>query len=168
MFYSYTEKKKKDFLPLFWQEVWTLCRIFKRVPSPRKHLPDPKPDTTTTSVKHSNPADSPSKAGSSFESEHSSEQYTSFGDSAVGLSREPTILPAMDGSTLVDDRNFSFPECYLNSTAHQQPPPLGDHPGFCFWNPNSDELMTYRDNWDELGSVVERAANHKSHDLDRT
>ncbi|XP_031393044.1 transcription factor JUNGBRUNNEN 1 isoform X1 [Punica granatum] len=150
-------------------EVWTLCRIFKRIPTHRKYTPDPKQHVNTNTVKCNNPiTDSCSKTSSSFESEHSSEQYMSFTDSMIRPNRDLTRA-AMD-NTCVDDRNPLFLAGHFNSMPPYSLPPFPGsyyhHPGL--WNASSDDLLTYGSNWDELRSVVERAIHHHSQAFDCT
>ncbi|KAK4743655.1 hypothetical protein SAY87_009967 [Trapa incisa] len=130
-------------------EVWTLCRIFKRLPSHRKYTPNLKHSTNAKSVKNNNPANnSCSKTSWGFESEYSFEQSMSFGDSA-----------AMD-NTCVDERSSLHLPGHSNSIAHPHQPsflePYSGHPGI--WN------QTYENNWDELGSVIQRVI-HTNSDL---
>ncbi|KAK3446296.1 hypothetical protein EUGRSUZ_A02028 [Eucalyptus grandis] len=126
-------------------EVWTLCRIFKRIPSHRKYTPNLKEHITTLKQ---NPTDSSSNT-SSFETE-SAEQYVSFGDSAVVAHNEmkPVILDRFD------DRNYLL-FAQLNSISQA---PLAA-PGYSgLWNLHGEDLLMHGNCWDELRSVVERVA----------
>lgn len=145
------------------QEVWTICRIFKRIPSHRKYTPHSKKHGANTDpIKCSNPADSCSIATSGFESEHSCEQYMSYAESIIIHPKRESAIPGMD-SLFVDDRNSLFLTGHFNSsTAHHQPPFSGS------WNPNGDNQVGYRNNWDELGSVVEQGIHNQFHDFDCT
>ncbi|XP_030462836.2 transcription factor JUNGBRUNNEN 1-like [Syzygium oleosum] len=126
-------------------EVWTLCRIFKRIPSHRKYTPNLQEHNTTLKQ---NPTDSSSKTNS-FESE-SAEQCVSFGDSAVVTHNEtkPVIMDRFD------DRNYLL-FTQLNSIS-QAPFAAPAYSGF--WNLNGEDLLMHGNCWDELRSVVERVA----------
>lgn len=130
---------------LWWalQEVWTLCRIFKRIPSHRKYTPNLQEHNTTLKQ---NPTNSSSKT-SSFESE-SAEQCVSYGDSAVVTHNEakPVIMDRFD------DRNYLL-FTQLNSIS-QVPFAAPAYSGF--WNLNGEDLLMHGNCWDELRSVVER------------
>lgn len=128
------------------QEVWTLCRIFKRTPSYKKYTPNWK-EASATKRNHN---DSSSKTcSSSLESENSSEQYMGFGDSFHPQQNEskPFII------NHVEDRNHLFMSQFNPLV---QSPYSASYSSF--WNSNGDDFFT-NGNWDELRSVVELAAD---------
>ncbi|KAL6144193.1 hypothetical protein ACLB2K_054888 [Fragaria x ananassa] len=65
-------------------EVWTLCRIFKRIPSYKKYIPNWKQEEATSTKHNPNPTDLNSKT-CSFESENCSthDPYSSLEDVSV-------------------------------------------------------------------------------------
>ncbi|KAI3437129.1 NAC domain-containing protein [Psidium guajava] len=129
-------------------EVWTLCRIFKRIPPHRKYSPNSKDQDTTLKQ---NPTDSSSKT-SSFESE-SAEQYVSYGDSAVdAAAHDETKRLIMDQ---FDDCNYLL-LAQLNSKSPVPPYAASAYSGL--WNLNGEDLLMHGNSCDELRSVVERAA----------
>ncbi|XP_044492452.1 transcription factor JUNGBRUNNEN 1-like isoform X2 [Mangifera indica] len=130
-------------------EVWTLCRIFKRVPSYKKY---------TTAFKQ-NQTNSGSKT-CSLESDISTEQCMSYGDS-VQLQNERRA-PAATFINHVDERNHLFMNQF--NSAAQSP---NNTVASCssLWYPRGDDFLTYG-NWDELSSIVELATDpsHFYHD----
>lgn len=128
------------------QEVWTLCRIFKRIPSYKKYTPTPTP-----TLKDSAPATKPnpitdsssSKITCSLESENGKPYNLTFTDSVViqQNERKPVIGQ-------VDERNHLF----LGNVA--QAPTTLSYPSF--WNQSVDDVFA-NENWDDLRSVVQFA-----------
>ncbi|KAJ9147130.1 hypothetical protein P3X46_029325 [Hevea brasiliensis] len=125
-------------------EVWTLCRIFKRIPSCKRYTPV---DWKQTKKKPNSSDISTSKTFSGFESENSSDQkqVMSFGECL------PLVQP--------DQRTNLFLG-QLNSITHQASF-LAAHPNS--WNPNADDFFA-NGNWDELRTVVEQAVDPKPYD----
>ncbi|KAM4094891.1 hypothetical protein ACB094_06G229000 [Castanea mollissima] len=122
-------------------EVWTLCRIFKRIPSYKKYAPNWK----ETSTKQ-NPTDSSPKT-CSLDSDNS-EPYISFEDSVFQQHNE--CKPYLQQ---VDERNHYFVG-HLN-TLNQAP----FTPSYSsFWNPSGDDFFT-KESWDELRPVVQLASD---------
>lgn len=118
------------------QEVWTLCRIFKRIISHRKFSPNWKQTATKL-----NPTDSIPKA-CSLESDNS-EAYSSFEDLVIQQNdRKPFIHH-------VDERDNIF-LAHSNSTGQVPFPSSYSN----FWSPSADDFLT-NGNWDELRSVVQ-------------
>ncbi|KAE9614841.1 hypothetical protein Lal_00036202 [Lupinus albus] len=114
-------------------EVWTLCRIFKRIPSYKKYTPslkDSKPNQSNSST---------SKTCSSFESDNTN-PYLTFTDSL--LIQQNETKPVIGH---VDQRNHFF-------LTH--PPTTLSYPSF--WNQNVDDVFE-NENWDDLRSVVQFA-----------
>nr|UBT01614.1 NAC transcription factor 09 [Litchi chinensis] len=128
-------------------EVWTLCRIFKRIPSYKKYVPNWKQTSTRES----------SSKTCSLESETSTAQYMGYGDSVLqqNLERKPFI-------NHVDDRNgHVFMSHQFNSIA-QSPYTATSYSTFS--NPNGDDFFV-NGNWDELRSVVDFANINHSHNV---
>ncbi|KAF9682844.1 hypothetical protein SADUNF_Sadunf05G0150400 [Salix dunnii] len=125
-------------------EVWTLCRILKRIPSYKKYVPA-VPATEKKPIK----CDSNSKTCSSFESETSTEQYVSFGDSFVQRNeRKPVTVGQVD-----HERNHLFMGGQNDSVT--EAPSTADYQGF--WNPGVGDDFFVNRNWDDLATVVELA-----------
>ncbi|KAH7578447.1 hypothetical protein ACOSQ2_000292 [Xanthoceras sorbifolium] len=128
-------------------EVWTLCRIFKRIPSYKKYTPNWKQNSSR---------DSSSKT-CSLESETCTEQYMGFGDSVLqqNVERKPLI-------NRVDyERNSHafMSHHYFNSIAQSSFTATSDS---SFSNPNGDDFFM-NGNWDELRSVVDLAIDPSHH-----
>ncbi|KAI3437514.1 NAC domain-containing protein [Psidium guajava] len=124
-------------------EVWTLCRIFKRIPSCRKYISTPECSEAT--FKQS-PIDSCSKS-SSFESEYG-DQCLSFGSDHSAVSIQPSKRkPAI---CHVDQAQYSLVS-HCNSIP--QGPPVAT-PRSNFWNLNGEDIFANGINWDELRSIV--------------
>nr|QMS43720.1 no apical meristemprotein [Betula platyphylla] len=119
-------------------EVWTLCRIFKRIPSYKKYAPNWKETATKL-----NPRDSSSKT-CSLESDNS-EAYISFEDSSAiqQNERKPLIQQVDERNHFFAGQVGPFPSSYSSS----------------FWNPSADDFFT-NGNWDELRSVVQLPLIH--------
>ncbi|XP_057441364.1 transcription factor JUNGBRUNNEN 1-like isoform X2 [Lotus japonicus] len=120
-------------------EVWTLCRILKRIPSYKKYTPNLK----NSVIKPNYPTNSSSSTTCS---------YLTFTDSSVinqQIERKPVIGQ-------VDERNHLLCPSQLNNAA--QAPTTLSHSSF--WNQNVDEYAFANDeNWDDLRSVVQFATN---------
>ncbi|XP_062153034.1 transcription factor JUNGBRUNNEN 1-like [Alnus glutinosa] len=113
-------------------EVWTLCRIFKRVPSYRKYAPNWKETASKL-----NPSDSSSKT-CSLESEN----YISFEDSVIQQNESKPFIQQVDQRNLLNSAaQAPFPSSYSS-----------------LWSPSADDLFT-NGNWDELRSVVQVAVD---------
>lgn len=144
------------------QEVWTLCRIFKRTPSTKKYRAAVaaaawKVDDT---IKQ-NGADSKACSSMEDESENSNEQCMSFfGESVVP--QNPSKLPnifmdqvdaARSNYFLLGGHNNNIPT--INSVAQQVHPFAATYNNYpSFWNHPSGDIVT-NGNWDELSPVVE-------------
>ncbi|KAG6722866.1 hypothetical protein I3842_03G181900 [Carya illinoinensis] len=131
-------------------EVWTLCRIFKRVASYKKYPANWKLETACKQ----NQTDSCSKT-CSLESDNR-ELYISFEDSVLQQSdeRKPFIQQ-------FDERNHHFVAGqYLNS-ANQCPFP-SSYSSFRY--PSADDYFFSNGSWDELGPVVQLANDPSQED----
>ncbi|XP_059452085.1 transcription factor JUNGBRUNNEN 1-like isoform X2 [Corylus avellana] len=118
-------------------EVWTLCRIFKRIPSYKKYAPNWKEPAAKL-----NSTDSCSKT-CGFESDN-----ISFEDSVIQQNESKPFIQQVD-----HERNHYFVG-RLNSSA-QAPFPSAYS---SLWNPSADDFFT-NGSWDELRSVVQLAAD---------
>ncbi|XP_004491313.1 transcription factor JUNGBRUNNEN 1 [Cicer arietinum] len=122
-------------------EVWTLCRIFKRIPSYKKYTPNLEKDLATTVTNSS------SSKTCSLESDNSNKPYLTFRDSQVVVQQNES-KPFINGQ-LDQSINYSF----LSHVAHEAPTTLSHS---CFWNDHSvgDDALA-NENWDSLRSVVQ-------------
>lgn len=129
------------------QEVWTLCRILKRLPSHKKYVPAA---AAAAAAKQHPIIDSNSKT-CSFESEISAEQNVSFGDSfAQRNERKPVIIDYQ----VNHERNHFFTGGQYDSIT--QAPFTAAFQNF--WNPDVGDDFFDNGNWDELRTVVELGA----------
>ncbi|XP_061342827.1 transcription factor JUNGBRUNNEN 1-like isoform X2 [Gastrolobium bilobum] len=128
------------------QEVWTLCRIFKRIPSYKKYTPNLKDSEPVTKP---NPTNSSTSKTCSLESDNS-KSYLTFTDSAVihQIERKPVIGQ-------VDERNNHLFQGQLGNVA-AQPPTTLSYSSFN-WNQNVNDDAFANENWDDLRSVVQFA-----------
>lgn len=121
------------------QEVWTLCRIFKRNVSYRKYAPDWR----ELSAKRQPPTDKNSKTCSV--DSNRVENYVSFGAPLIQL----------DDKRLVANHGIERKQFHVDqSSSIAQPPSMASSSNISSQYEN--ELLTYGD-WDELRSVVECA-----------
>lgn len=125
------------------QEVWTLCRIFKRVASYKKYPTTWKLETASKQ----NQTDSCSKP-CSLESDNRP-LYISFEDSVLQQSDESKPFIQQ-----FDERNLQFFAGQCWNSATQIP-----FPSSCssFRYPTADDYFFSNGNWDELGPVVQLA-----------
>lgn len=123
------------------QEVWTLCRVFKRTPTPsKKYIPERKGENLDA-IKQtilSTTVDFSSKS-CSFDSDYG-EHYLSFGDSAVA--QQSDRKPVADGQQYCWSGKYSNPETYTG-----------------FWDVNENRDFFASMDWDELRSVGPRTIN---------
>ncbi|XP_041003261.1 transcription factor JUNGBRUNNEN 1-like isoform X1 [Juglans microcarpa x Juglans regia] len=127
-------------------EVWTLCRIFKRVASYKKYPTNWKLETSSKQ----NQTDSCSKPCSLESDNDNKELCISFEDSVLQQSdeRKPFIQQ-------FDERNHHcFEGQYLNSATTQFPFP-SSYSSFRY--PSADDYFFSNGSWDELGPVVQLA-----------
>ncbi|KAG5000453.1 hypothetical protein AAZX31_08G167700 [Glycine max] len=130
-------------------EIWTLCRIFKRNVSQRKHTPDLK----QLSAKRHSIHDKNSRMSNVEFNNTNQESYINFGGHYQN-EQKPVI-----NYTNSDQRNQYHVMTHQLFAApvaqhHQQPQQLTS-PSSNFWlnSPPGNDFFTF-DNWDELGSVV--------------
>lgn len=130
------------------QEVWTLCRIFKRTPSFKKYTPNLK---DSTSVTKSNPVNSNT---CTLDSE-SCKPYL--------ICRDPLMMQQIERKPLVgqiDEKKPLFMGQF-GPLPHHQTPSTTPYPNF--WNhQNVDDYAFTNENWDELRSVVQFAIDPSS------
>ncbi|KAM1429853.1 hypothetical protein ACFX2I_045997 [Malus domestica] len=135
-------------------EVWTLCRIFKRIPSYKKYTPDCKESTT-----RQNPTDSSSKTCSFESGSYCSELHFGLEDSVIQrIERSKPVRV----DEQVDETNH-----WLGGELD----PIYDPTPFAttyssFRNPSEGDFFT-NGNWDELRSVVQLAVDPSSQVYDR-
>ncbi|CAJ2634153.1 unnamed protein product [Trifolium pratense] len=125
-------------------EVWTLCRIFKRIPSYKKYTPNLKKDSEETLAFTTN---SSSSKTCSLESDNT-KPYLTFTNSPL-VDETKTFTNGH-----VDQRiNPSFLSHHLGNVSHQAPTTLSQS---SFWNDQNvvDEAFA-NENWDDLRSVVQ-------------
>ncbi|XP_030466802.1 transcription factor JUNGBRUNNEN 1-like [Syzygium oleosum] len=122
-------------------EVWTLCRIFKRIPSCRKYIATPECNEAT--FKQSS-IDSCSKS-SSFESE--------YGDPCLSFGSDHSAIQPSNrkpATRHVDQAQYSSAN-HCNSIPQA---PMAT-PCSSFWNLNGEDIFASGINWDELRSIVQ-------------
>lgn len=123
-------------LCLVWQEVWTLCRIFKRVPSYKRYTPNLKDLNTAPITKSS------SSKTCSLESDTS----------------KPCLTFTNSPSSLLLQQNQMMMKPVFGHV-EQQPPTTFSYSSF--WN-HHQNLELPHDNWDDLTSVVQFAVDPSS------
>lgn len=137
--------------------MWTICRIFKRIPSYKRYIPDWKETTGTTTGRTSpRPTDSSSKT-CSLESDYSCEApQRSLEDSVIQrIERKPGVE--------VDEQNRWYLGQFNHPLVHQPPFPAS-YPSILntsSTNGAGDDVFT-TGNWDELRSVVQLAIHDPS------
>ncbi|KAI4330785.1 hypothetical protein MLD38_029037 [Melastoma candidum] len=137
-------------------EVWTICRVLRRVPSTRKYTPiiGDKNDNVS-SGKGNNSTGSTSKTSS-----HDSgctEKYLSFGESS---NRQHNQIN--NHARVINERSYAFTNPPTSFIALQEPFIAAAYDNYTplrFWNNTAyGEQPDYNyGNWDELRSVVDRA-----------
>lgn len=123
--------------------MWTLCRIFKRIPSYKKYTPNLK--DSAPPVTRPNQTDSSSPKSCSLESD-SGKPYLTFTDSVAIQQNERKAVVGQ-----VDERNHFFAG-HLDHAA-QAPTTLSYS-----WSQNVEDLFA-NENWDDLRSVVQFATD---------
>ncbi|KAE8708829.1 Transcription factor JUNGBRUNNEN 1 [Hibiscus syriacus] len=122
----------KDNLPE--AEVWTLCRIFKRDVSCRKHVAQDWHNKKTNLSKENSVNFTTTTATSSRTSSAESENSVQFKE----MERK-----------IVNDDFYGENQLFAGTTTQVLPSYLS------FSNPNADEFYLGHQNWDELGPVVD-------------
>lgn len=141
------------------QEVWTLCRIFKRNVSHRKYTPDwrelsnKRQQQTTTSAKKIDT--SPNTC--SVDSNTTRENYISFTTDQIIQFTE--MKPLVNNHRVINERKLQLHSEQLNmNITHHQFPSMAASSYSNISSPfDDDELFSYNYDWDELRSVVEFA-----------
>ena len=126
------------------QEIWTLCRIFKRNASHKKFTPDLRQGAakrqstgkSTTSI-------------STMEDSNNTNSYISFGENNFG-NHHNEQKPLINYTN--DHRNQFHVDQWMTSSVAQ---PQLVAPASSLWITDSaaDDLFMH-ENWDELGSIV--------------
>ncbi|MCD7471098.1 hypothetical protein HAX54_011382 [Datura stramonium] len=131
-------------------EVWTLCRIFKRISNYKRFTPDWKQQVI---VKQSN-GDASSKS-CSLQSEISDDHSNNINFRNLAFSQKNNISATSGGNYQVDQRNTH----YNNSQSIRIPQSSFTSSNSSFWNTSGgDQEYFFSDgNWDELKSVVDLA-----------
>ncbi|QCD96583.1 transcription factor JUNGBRUNNEN 1-like [Vigna unguiculata] len=132
-------------------EIWTLCRIFKRNVSQRKHVPDLK---QVSAKRHAFYDKSSRESNMEFDGGNK-ESYINFGGHYHN-EQKPAI-----NYTNSDKRNQFNVVSQLCSTVAQQQPQLTAPAPNLWTNLPGNDFFTF-DNWDELGSVVKFAVDSPS------
>ncbi|CAJ1958107.1 unnamed protein product [Sphenostylis stenocarpa] len=132
-------------------EIWTLCRIFKRNVSQKKHMPDFK---HVSAKRHAFHEKSSRMSNVEFDSANQ-ESYINFGGH-YHIEQKPAI-----NYTNTDQRNQFHVMSQLCSPVAQQQPQLTAPSSNLWTNPPGNDFFTF-DNWDELGSVVKFAVDSPS------
>ncbi|XP_024928408.2 transcription factor JUNGBRUNNEN 1 isoform X2 [Ziziphus jujuba] len=131
-------------------EVWTICRIFKRIPSYKKYIPDWRESTTRTI----SPTNSSSKT-CSLESDYSEAPRRSFKESTVvqHIERKPAATTEHVGG----EPNRWFVGQF--NPVVQAPFTASYHPTSLWNNPNGGDDFFINGNWDELTPMVQLAVD---------
>ncbi|WVY94420.1 hypothetical protein V8G54_033508 [Vigna mungo] len=125
-------------------EVWTLCRIFKRIPSFKKYSPNLK---DTTALTKSNTVNSNT---STLDSENCKPYL---------ICRDPEMMQQLKPVFgQVDEKKHLFLGQF-GQLPHLQPPST---PYPTFWNHNVEDYAFANENWDDLRSVVQFAIDPSS------
>lgn len=159
---------------LFLQEVWTLCRIFKRIPSYKKYVPADNKLKETTTKKSSCPLDhnDSSSKSCSLETDYT-EPYISLelDTSSDHQYRRKAVVYGGDDTTPTSTTQGSwYVGQYCNNNVvplaahdhhlhHVQAPFSASYPSFNLNNPNSADDFFMNGSWDELRSVVQLAVD---------
>ncbi|XP_015081730.2 transcription factor JUNGBRUNNEN 1-like [Solanum pennellii] len=144
-------------------EVWTLCRIFKRISNYKRFTPDWKQQQQQPVVKQSF-VDTSSKA-CSVQSEISDDQSNNVINFKKMAFPQKNIMNASSGGNLnyqVDQRTSYYNNSQLITTMPDQSPFTSSNS--IFWNTRAEdqEYLFSHGNWDELKSVVDLAIDPRS------
>lgn len=121
-------------------EVWTLCRIFKRIASSRKYIATTECKETTFKQSSIN---SCSKS-SSFESE--------YGDQCLSFGSDHSAVQPSDQKPAT--RHVEQAQLSWVNHCHSIPQAPVATPCLSLWNLNGDDIFANGINWDELRSIV--------------
>ncbi|KAL5177852.1 Transcription factor JUNGBRUNNEN 1 [Glycine soja] len=125
-------------------EVWTLCRIFKRIPSFKKYTPNLKDSTPVTKP-------NPVNSNTSTLNSDNCEPYL--------ICRDPMVMQQIERKPVigqVDEKKHMFLGHFGPLPHHLQAPSTTPYPNF--WDQNNVEDYTFaNENWDDLRSVVQFA-----------
>ncbi|XP_027342991.1 transcription factor JUNGBRUNNEN 1-like [Abrus precatorius] len=129
-------------------EIWTLCRIFKRNVSQKKHAPDLR----QLAAKRNSINDKSTKM-SNAEFNTNQEAYINF-----GAHYHSEQKPIINYTSSIQRNQFHMGQ--LSSPVAHQPQLTAPSSNFVT-NPIANDFFTF-DNWDELGSVVKFAVDSPS------
>ncbi|XP_054817538.1 transcription factor JUNGBRUNNEN 1-like isoform X2 [Prosopis cineraria] len=157
-------------------EVWTLCRIFKRIPSYRKYTPTSKDTATAGSATrknyhHSTDTDSSNSKTLEFDKYNITKPYSSTCFRSPSSSSDSIIIPhhhretKLPSSVLDEERSHFFLGQFAGHHHHHQAPSSSMvnnsyNYNHSFLNHQNVEDVLANGNWDELRSVVQFAADH--------
>nr|ACU19778.1 unknown [Glycine max] len=126
-------------------EVWTLCRIFKRVPTYKKYTPNLK-DSAAPITEPNHPTNSSSSKTCSLESDNCKPYLTFTNSSSPQLILQNERKPVINGHVDVERNHLLLGQ--LGNVA-QAP---------SFWNHHQNNNVEFaNENWDDLTSVVQFA-----------
>lgn len=126
------------------QEVWTLCRIFKRIPSHKKHIPADLKEASTRKCQ----SDHSSFKTSSYESNYSIKLDSSVSVMKQYKQRKPAIFEQFDET----NNNNCFVGQFRPAMTMIQPQYPASYSSLL--NPINEH---HDESWDELRSVVQLA-----------
>lgn len=137
------------------QEIWTLCRIFKRNVPPRKQqIPEVKPLASKREIVHE-------KSSRMNDMEFGANQQTYINFGASHEHWRVNENQQMDNYGRIDQMNEFHVDQMSSSVAHQ-PQQHNAAQSSNYWiNQAANELLSF-DNWDELGSVVKFSVDSPS------
>ncbi|KEH28399.1 transcription factor JUNGBRUNNEN 1 isoform X2 [Medicago truncatula] len=129
-------------------EVWTLCRIFKRIPSYKKYTPNVKKDSEAAAFT----INSSSSKTCSLDSDNTKPQYLTFTNSQHVVQQNHETKPFINGH-VVDQR---FNNSFLNQLGNAAQVPTTTLSHSSFWNDQNvlDDAFA-NENWDDLRSIVQ-------------
>ncbi|XP_058751989.1 transcription factor JUNGBRUNNEN 1-like [Vicia villosa] len=149
------DKKDNDFSH---EEIWTLCRIFKRnIPPKKQQIPEVKP---LANKRQSQIIHEKSSRLNNMEFGANQQTYINFG--ASHEHRPINEHSSINNYTSIDRMNqFHVDQLSSSSVAHQ-PQQNSVTQSSNYWvNEAANELLSF-DNWDELGSVVKFSVDSPS------
>ncbi|KAK7243887.1 hypothetical protein RIF29_38700 [Crotalaria pallida] len=138
-------------------EIWTLCRIFKRNVSQKKHMPDMR--HSASNKRHCN-INMNTRKSSVESNDTNQEPYINFGASLGHYHHKNEQKQNVINYTCSGPRN-QFHASQLSSPIAQQPHITSPSSNFWVNQALSNDFFTF-ENWDELGSVVKYAGDSPS------
>ncbi|XLR29676.1 hypothetical protein HN51_049553 [Arachis hypogaea] len=151
-------------------EVWTLCRIFKRIPTYKKYTPNLKDSSTSplmnkpiNNINHQTDSSVTSISCSLESDNNNSKPFLTFTNTMTMGIQQCERKPLVIGH--VDERNNNF---FLDHSSihHQQAPTTItttalSSSSYSSWNQHHlvEDYLFANENWDDLRSVVEFATD---------